>query len=126
MADHVTNADELSQILGDSSNHSDPAEERAARERVVGKLRLLWNRRQFILRFAGVGLVLSTLIAFVIPKRFESTSRLMPPDELNSGMALLAAATSGRSGSGLGGGLGPVAGGLLGMTQSGALFVGVL
>jgi uncharacterized protein involved in exopolysaccharide biosynthesis len=132
MADHVASEDKLSlDILGGSSNHTDPGEERAARERVVGKLRLLWNRRQIILRVMGAALVLSTIIAFLIPKRFESTTRLMPPSEMNPGMALLAA-TGGRSGSGsglgsgLGGGLGAVAGDMLGLKSSGALFIGIL
>src|ERR1700682_5586915 len=123
-------------MLGGSSNHNDPAEERADRERFVGKLRLLWNRRGILLRITGAALVLSTLIAFLIPKRFESTARLMPPNDMSSGMALLSAVTGGRSGSGsssggglaggLGGGLGSVAGDLLGMKSSGALFVGIL
>jgi uncharacterized protein involved in exopolysaccharide biosynthesis len=127
MGDRLANSDELSlDTIEGSPAHADPAEEKAARERAVGKLRLVWNRRQFLLRVTGAGLVLSTLTAFVIPKRFESTTRLMPPDEMNSGMALLAAATSGRSGSGLGASLGSVAGDLLGMKSSGALFIGVL
>src|ERR1700730_14059464 len=125
MADHVANEDKLSlDILGSSSNHTDPAEEKAARERTIGKLRLLWNRRKIILRVMGAALILSTLIAFLIPKRFESTTRLMPPNEMNSGRALLAEATGGRSGSGsgagsgLGSGLGSIAGDLLGMKSS--------
>jgi capsule polysaccharide export protein KpsE/RkpR len=127
MADHVANVDHLSlENLGGSSNHTDPANERADRERVVGKLRLLWNRRQIMIRVMGTGLVLSTLIAFVIPKRFVSTTRLMPPDDMNSGMALLAAAAGGKSGSGLGSNLQSVAGDLLGTKSSGALFVGIL
>jgi uncharacterized protein involved in exopolysaccharide biosynthesis len=136
MADQLTNTDELSfDRLEGSSNHTDPAEEKAARERMVSKLRLLWSDRRMIFRVAGVALVLSTLIAFLIPKRFESTTRLMPPNE-GGGMALLAATAGGRSGSGsgtgsglgsgIGSGLGSIAGDLLGMKSSGALFIGIL
>jgi uncharacterized protein involved in exopolysaccharide biosynthesis len=132
MADQLTNTDELSfDPLEGSSNHKDPAEERAARERIVGKLRLLWSHRRMIFRVAGAALVLSTLIAFLIPKRFESATRLMPPNE-GGGMALLAAMAGGRSGSGsglgssVGSGLGSIAGDLLGMKSSGALFIGIL
>jgi uncharacterized protein involved in exopolysaccharide biosynthesis len=132
MADQLTNTDELSfDRLEGSSNHTDPAEEKAARERMVSKLRLLWSHRRMIFRVAGAALVLSTLIAFLIPKRFESTTRLMPPTE-GGGMALLAALTGGRSGSGsgtgagLGSGLGSFAGDLLGVKSSGALFIGIL
>jgi uncharacterized protein involved in exopolysaccharide biosynthesis len=134
MRDPVANSDELTLAgLEGTSNRANPAEERAARERAVGKIRLLWNRRQAIFRVMGATLILSTLIAFLIPKRFESTTRLMPPNE-GGGMALLAAMAGGRpasgsasgSGSGLGSGLGSIAGDLLGMKSSGALFIGIL
>src|SRR5260370_13108002 len=133
MRDPVANSDELVlEGLEGSSNHANPAEERAARERAVGKMRLLWNQRRAIFRVMGAALILSTLVAFLIPKRFESSTRLMPP---NAGgeMALLAAISGGRSGSGsgssvsgLGSGLGSIAGDLLGMKSSGALFIGIL
>jgi capsule polysaccharide export protein KpsE/RkpR len=96
----------------------------------AAKLRLIWDRRQFLLRWMIYGLALSTLTAFLIPRRFESVARLMPPDQTNSGMAMLAAAATGRSGSGsgsgLGSGLGSIAGDLLGLKSSGELFVGIL
>ena len=107
--------------------------ERESRERRVANLRLLWNRRGLAARAAGVGLVLSVVVAFLIPTRFESTARLMPPDQPSSGMglAMLAAgsAAGGASGSALGsqlGGLGSVAGDLLGIKNSSDLFIGVL
>ena len=89
-------------------------------------LRLAWDSRQFVLRWMIYGLALSTLIAFVIPRKFQSAARLMPPDQANSGMAILAAAANGRTGSELGGGLGSIAGDLLGLKSSGELFVGIL
>jgi capsule polysaccharide export protein KpsE/RkpR len=135
MRDQLANSDELAfDRLEGSSNHTDPAEKKAARERTVGKLRLLWGQRQIVFRVVGSALLSLTLIAFLIPKRFESTTRLMPPNEGSAGMALLAAATGGRTGSGGGGsvgsgfgsGLGSIAGELLGMKSSGALFIGIL
>jgi uncharacterized protein involved in exopolysaccharide biosynthesis len=86
------------------------------------RLRLLCNRRRFLCRAAGVGLLVSTLIAFLIPKTYVSTAQLMPPDtQSTSGMAMMAAfAAKG------GGGLGSVAGDLLGLKTTGALFIGVL
>jgi len=136
MTDHVANTDQLSlEIMGDGPNHTDPGDERAARVRAIARLRLLWNRRPTILRVTGAALVLSTLIVFLIPKRFESTTRLMPPND-GGGMALLTAMAGGRSGSGsgsgsglssgLGSGLSSIAGDLLGMKSSGALFIGIL
>ncbi len=91
---------------------------------VVEWLWLLWKRRKFLARVTLCGLVLSTMIAFLIPKRFDSTTRLMPPDSQSSaGMAMMAAMAGGGSG---GLGLGSMAGDLLGMKSSGALFVDIL
>jgi len=91
-------------------------------EDAVEWLWLLWERRRLLAKAMLVGLVASTLIAFLIPKRYESTTRLMPPDaQSSSGMAMMAA----LAGSG-GSGLGALAGDLLGMKSSGALFVDIL
>lgn len=88
----------------------------------VAWLRLLWERRRFLVRVTVWGLVLSTVIAFLIPKRYESTTRLMPPDsQSGSGMAMIAA-LAGKGGLGLG----SMAGDLLGMKSSGALFTDIL
>ena len=94
--------------------------------------RLLWTRRESLRYAVGVGFILSALLAFLIPPRYESKARLMPPDQGSSGLAALAALAghggSGSSGIGaaLGGGLGGVAGDLLGIKSSGALFVDML
>jgi len=88
----------------------------------IGRLRLLLERRFFLLRTAAVGLLLATLLAFMIPFRYEARTQLMPPDpESGSGLAsLLAMATKS------GGGLGMLAGDLLGLKTSGSLFIGIL
>jgi capsule polysaccharide export protein KpsE/RkpR len=65
---------------------------------------------------------LSALTAFLIPKEFQSTARLMPPDQVNSEMEMLASAATAKAGSGLG----TAANSLLGLKSSGALFVGIL
>jgi uncharacterized protein involved in exopolysaccharide biosynthesis len=92
------------------------------RENWIQGLRLLWNKRRFISRAAVAGLVFGTLLAFLLPKRFESTTQLMPPDsQSTSGMAMFAALTA-KTGSGMG----AVAGDLLGIKSSGALFIGIL
>jgi uncharacterized protein involved in exopolysaccharide biosynthesis len=95
---------------------------RASRERSVVRLRLLWNQRGFLLRAAGIGLVAATLLAFVIPKRYASTARLMPPDQSSAQGAGMLAALAGQ----LGGGLTSLAESTLGMKTTGDLFVGVL
>jgi len=116
--------EELAKGLEPRPDLSDGTGEGAARERMVVRLRVLWNKRQTILRWTMTGLVLSVIIAFLAPKRFESTTRLMPPDQTNSGMAMLAAAAS-RAGSALGN-LGGIGGDLLGVKSTGALFVGIV
>ena len=68
------------------------------------------------------GLLTAMLAAFLIPKQYEATTRLMPPDDQSgSGMALLATLSGKMSG-----GLGSLAGDVLGIKSSGGLFVGIL
>ncbi len=96
--------------------------ETAAKIEAVEWLWLLWDRRRLLATATLWGLVLSTVIAFLIPKDYESTARLMPPDaQSTSGVAMMAA-LAGSSTSGLG----ALAGDLLGMKSSGALFVVIL
>jgi capsule polysaccharide export protein KpsE/RkpR len=93
-----------------------------SRQNSVERVWLLWERRRFLMRAAVCGLIASTIIAFIIPTRYESTTRLMPPDtQSGSGMAILAALT-GKGGLGLS----SMAGDLLGMKSSGALFTDIL
>lgn len=89
---------------------------------LVPYLRLLWEHRRVLARVALCGLLASTLLAFLIPVRFESTTRLMPPDSSQSGgLAMAAAALSGGSG-----GLGGIASEMLGLKSTSDIFVGIL
>jgi capsule polysaccharide export protein KpsE/RkpR len=98
-----------------------------SRQRAVAAQRFVWVNRRFIFRATVVGALLSTLIAFLIPKRFQTTARLMPPDQESSGMGMaMMAAASGGLGSQIGSGLGSVAGDLLGLKNSSDLFIGIL
>jgi len=91
-------------------------------EEAVVRLRLLWDHRGLLFRVALCALLASTLIAFLIRARYESTSRLMPPDnQSGSGLLMAAAATSGSAG-----GLGGIASDLLGLKNTSDLFVGIL
>jgi len=97
-------------------------DQRAARERTVAHLRLLWESRRFLARVAGASLLLSVIVAVLIPSRYQSAARLMPPDnQSGSGLAMAAGALSGQ-----GGGLAGMAGDLLGLKSTSDLFVGVL
>jgi capsule polysaccharide export protein KpsE/RkpR len=95
---------------------------RDTREHAIAGLRLLWDQRGFLFRVAGYCLVVATLVAFLIPKRYESTTRLMPPDSQSSSNMALLAGLAARTGNGLG----VFAGDLLGLKSTGALFVGIL
>lgn len=84
---------------------------------------LLWERRRTLARVFLYSLLLGGLIAFSIPKQYESTTRMMPPEQQGMSAAMLAA-LAGKAMPG--GALGALAGGVLGMKDTGALFVELL
>ncbi len=99
-----------------------PEEVQPGSEISVAHLRLLWEHRRLLARIVLYGLLASALIAFLIPTRYESTTRLMPPDSSQSGgLAMAAAALSGGAG-----GLGGIASEMLGMKSTSDVFVGIL
>jgi uncharacterized protein involved in exopolysaccharide biosynthesis len=99
-----------------------PDETQGTSHKAVTSLRLLWERRVMLYRVSLYALLASTLIAFIIPKRYESTARLMPPDnQSSSGLAMAAAAMSGAAG-----GLGGIASDFLGLKSTSDVFVGIL
>ena len=87
-------------VPGDSLDYQNP------QHKTVDSLRLVWDNRRLMLRIALYGLVASTIVAFLIPSRYESTARLMPPEnQSGSGLAMAAAAAMTGGGSSAGGGL---------------------
>jgi uncharacterized protein involved in exopolysaccharide biosynthesis len=76
----------------------------------VGRATLLWEHRQLLVRVTAVALVLSIVTAFVVPKRYKATARIMPPDQQGSGAMLLAALAGHSGGVGSLGSLGGLAG----------------
>ena len=96
---------------------SDEELNRAARQRLVTVMRPLWAHRALLLRATGYGLIVAVVLAFILPVRYQSTARLMPPESsASANLAVLSALGSAAS----------LASDLLGMKSSGALFVGVL
>src|SRR5579864_2665114 len=88
----------------------------------IDRLRLLLDERFFLFRVTAYGLALATLIAFLIPKRYEARTQLMPPEsEMSSGLSSLMAVAA-RTG----GNLGMLAGDFLGLKTSGSLFIAIL
>jgi capsule polysaccharide export protein KpsE/RkpR len=93
------------------------------RKKTIAVLTLLWRDRRFLFRRTAIGLAVSVVIAFLIPSRYSSTTRLMPPDQTGQGMASMLAALEKVTGD-LGGN--GASGQLLGMKTTGDIFVGVL
>lgn len=87
---------------------------------IAGSLSLMWEHRPALTRVGLWALVLSTAVALLIPDQYESSVRIMPPDSTNNVGAVLGALTGkGSSNSELA----MMAGSLLGMKSSGALYV---
>src|SRR5580704_16279895 len=129
-ADTPVPASELQSAGEEGRVHKSTVREDIAASNEWGKVRRIWDGRGFVLRVGLAGMLLSTLVAFLISSRFDSTTRLMPPEQMNSGMAMIAAIAGGRGNSdlsaGLSSGLGGIAGDLLGLKSSGGLFIGIL
>jgi capsule polysaccharide export protein KpsE/RkpR len=99
------------------------AEASAAGPHWLTNARVLWNRRGLLLRVAAIALVVNFGLVFLIPLQYESTARIMPSERSGS-EATMFAALAGRA---LGGDtLGGLAASLLGVRNSGALFVELL
>ena len=95
----------------------------AAKEKLIERLQVLWVHRGLLARVTFYALIAGTVLAFLIPPRYQSTARLMPPDSpSSSGLALAAAAIGGSSAGGLGG----IAGDVLGLKSTSDVFVGIL
>ncbi len=90
------------------------------RQRLIGRISLLWQERRFLFRCAVIAFAASSIVAFLIPVRYTSTTRLMPPDQSGQGI------TSMLSALGKNGDLGAVGEQLLGLKTSGDLFIGVI
>jgi uncharacterized protein involved in exopolysaccharide biosynthesis len=89
--------------------------------RTVAQVGLLWEHRRALFRRAAIGLVASTIIAFLIPPRYTSTTRLMPPDQAGQGMASMLSALGKAAGD-----IGGIGGDMLGLKTTGDMFMGVL
>jgi uncharacterized protein involved in exopolysaccharide biosynthesis len=93
-----------------------------AGELALESARRLWTQRRLLGGALLLGLSVGALAAWLIPSRYQSTVQLMPPDsQSTSGMAMLAALAAKN-----GGGMGAIAGDVLGVKSSGSLFIGIL
>lgn len=90
-----------------------------SREKIVSRIALLWDRRRFLFRSTAIAFVASSIIVMLMPVRYTSTTRLMPPDQGGQGLASMLATVAKATGD-------SALGGLSGMKTSGDLFIGVL
>jgi uncharacterized protein involved in exopolysaccharide biosynthesis len=97
-------------------------DQRESRFRRIARFDRLWDRRKLLGKFVACGVAAAVLVALLIPARYSSTTRLMPPDSpVGPGMAMLA----GIAGK-MGASLGSLGSDMLGMNTSADLFAGVL
>ena len=100
--------------------------------RLIAVARLLWYKRVGLAKASLAGLVLASIVAVLMPNRYQATVRLMPPESssISGSSALLGLmlGTGGSSGPGSGssGGLSSAVGDLLGTQKPGPLFLGIL
>ena len=87
----------------------------------VSHWQLVWEHRSWLARMALRAILVSVIVAFIIPTQFESKVRIMPPESLDSSGAMLAAVV-GKSNPALA----AMAGNILGMKSTGALFTELL
>jgi len=94
------------------------------REQRIARLRSLWDHRRLLFRWTMIGALFSLVVTLVIPPRYEATTQLMPPDAQNSSPLALISALAGKGS--VGSAASSMAGSVLGMKNTGALFIGVL
>ena len=92
------------------------------RSRRIARIGRLWESRRLLLKVSAYGCAVALLVAFLIPAKFASTTRLMPPDPpQGQGLAMLAT-LAGK----VGANLGSLGGDLFGLKTSADLFATVL
>src|SRR5947208_15348275 len=67
-------------------------EAQAPKSEWFDRLHQLWESRRLLYKALLCALVVGTAIAFLLPKRYESTVSIMPPDSLGNGMMMAALA----------------------------------
>jgi capsule polysaccharide export protein KpsE/RkpR len=94
-------------------------ERKEAHLRLARNVRMVWSERTFLVRLSVLGLILGLLVAFSIPARYTSTTRLMPPDNPSGSSLAMTASIAASVG-------GATSGGLLGLKSASDFFVGIL
>jgi len=92
------------------------------REERIARARILWENRRTLGWSLVWGFVVSLVVVLLLPKGYEATAKLMPPETGSGNGAALMAALATR-GAGM---LGGLAGELLGVKGNGPVFVEIL
>jgi uncharacterized protein involved in exopolysaccharide biosynthesis len=98
------------------------ANARKVREERIARARLLWENRRSLAWSTVCGFVFSLVVVLLLPKDFEATTKLMPPETGSGNGAAIVAALATR-GAGM---LGGLAGDLMGVKGNGPVFVEIL
>jgi len=83
---------------------------------------IVWRKRALLARVVAAGGLLTLLIALLLPNRYESSTHLMSPDMRGGASEALMSGLLSRAGGGLAG----LSANLLGVNNTGAIFIGVL
>jgi uncharacterized protein involved in exopolysaccharide biosynthesis len=82
---------------------------------------VIWQRRHWLAKVIGLGVLVAIGIALLIPNKYTSTAQLMPPDSQALSNTSMLSALAG------GGAIGPsLAGGLMSARTPGGIFIGIL
>src|SRR5277367_4883177 len=92
----------------------------------VANASLIWDHRHTLLSTAALVFVLSIAVVLLLPKEYESSARIMPPESGSNSAAMLAALVGRGSPVGSASGIAGLAGSLLGVKNNGALFIALL
>lgn len=114
------------QTVSDVAGLDQAAEAQAGFEKAptwLYNLHVLWLSRTLLTGVAGIAFVVSSAVAFLIPKVYTSQARIMPPEMTTANPEILAGLAQRATGNDA---LGSLALSLLGEHNSGALFVNLL
>lgn len=108
---HLTGQQDQNQAPGSGSSDSDVI-------RLLDYLEVVLKHRRMIIRTSLAAFIVSLAISLVLPNVYNSTTRLLPPQQDQGLMGMMMGQ--------MGGGMASLAGDLLGSGQSADLYVGIL
>ena len=85
-----------------SEAHEEPIQFRASGKGFTERLEVLWEQRRLLFRVSAIGFAAAVLIAFLVPKRYTTNARLMPPDTQSASSMMMLAGLAQKAGGGLG------------------------